>query len=173
MARVSDEERREVARRLRDYTVKDLRYSDPICELVCSSEIDCIGFDACCGSDTMPECVKLVFDRLADLIEPSIPADPGETGLASVEGFIGEMRHSTKEEQDAYNEMLKKVSVELHPVDRDALLRLAKNLDAQAECRIKSNDIITRRGDRSRNMAIAKDLSGIACEIRNALGVES
>lgn len=57
-------------------------------------------------------------------------------------------------------------------IDREALLRLAKNLDAQAECRIKSNDLITRRGDRSRNMAIAKDLSGIACEIRNALGVE-
>lgn len=57
-------------------------------------------------------------------------------------------------------------------VDRDALLRLAKSLDARAECRIKSNDIIAKRGDRSRNMAIAKDLSGIACEIRNALGVE-
>lgn len=69
---ITDEERREVARRLRDYTVKDLRYSDPICELVCSSEIDCIGFDSCGGSDMMPECVKLVFDRLADLIEPRV-----------------------------------------------------------------------------------------------------
>ena len=57
-------------------------------------------------------------------------------------------------------------------VDRDALMKLAKNLDAQAECRIKSNDIITRRGDRSRNMAVAKDFFGIAREIRNALGVD-
>lgn len=67
---VNNDERREVARILREYTVQDLRYSDPICELVCSSEIDCIGFDSCGGSDMMPECVKLVFDRLADLIEP-------------------------------------------------------------------------------------------------------
>lgn len=58
-------------------------------------------------------------------------------------------------------------------VDRDALLRLAKHLDAEAECRIKRNDLIAKRGDRSRNMAIAKDFSGIAYEIRKALGVES
>lgn len=67
---ITDYERRDVAWRLRDYSVKDLRYVDPICELVCSMEIDCIGFDACGGSDMMPECVKLVFDRLADLIDP-------------------------------------------------------------------------------------------------------
>ena len=117
--------------------------------------------------------IDILLYHLADLIEPSIPSDPGEAGLASVEGFIGEMRHSTKEEQDLYDGMLEKMSVEIHPVDRDALLRLAKSLDAQAECRIKSNDIIAKRGDRSRNMAIAKDLFGIACEIRNALGVKS
>lgn len=69
------EERQDIARRLRDYSVQGLRYSDPICELVCSTEIDCIGFDSCGGSDMMPECVKLVFDRLADLVEP----DPERT----------------------------------------------------------------------------------------------
>ena len=57
--------------------------------------------------------------------------------------------------------------------DVDALLKLAKHLDAEAECRIKRNDLIARRSDRSRNMAIAKDFSGIAYEIRKALGVES
>ena len=46
--------------------------------------------------------------RLADLIEPSIPADPGEAGLACVDAFIRE--HTEK------------------PVDRDALLALADEI---------------------------------------------
>lgn len=70
-----------------------------------------------------------VSNFVADLIEPTMPSDPGEAGLTLVEGFIGEMRHSTKEEQDEYNAMLGKMSVELHPVDRDALLRIAEDLD--------------------------------------------
>lgn len=157
---ISDDERREVARRLRELDYSDLQES-----LICAY-LDALGIEG------YEDWVGIAH-HLADLIEPSIPSDPGEAGLASVEGFIGEMRHSTKEEQDLYDGMLEKMSVEIHPVDRDALLRLAKSLDAQAECRIKSNDIIAKRGDRSRNMAIAKDLFGIACEIRNALGVKS
>ena len=72
---------------------------------------------------------KQVAELLADLIEPNIPADPGEAGLASVDGFIREMRHSTKEEQDEYTAMLEKMSVGLHPVDRDALLALADEME--------------------------------------------
>lgn len=49
-----------------------------------------------CG-DTEGEC----YAALADLIEPSIPADPGEAGLACVDAFIRE--HTEK------------------PVDREAL----------------------------------------------------
>ena len=35
--------------------------------------------------------------------------------------MFGKMRHSMKEEADAYEAMLKSKSVELHPVDREAL----------------------------------------------------
>lgn len=44
---------------------------------------------------------------------------------------IAEMRHSTKEEQDEYNAMLEKMSVEMHPVNRDALLALADELEQE------------------------------------------
>lgn len=73
--------------------------------------------------------------RLADLIEPdsTILTDHGEAALASVEGFIHQMRHSTEKEQNAYSAMLKKMSVELHPVDRNALLNLADEIDANGD----------------------------------------
>lgn len=50
-----------------------------------------------------------VSNFVADLIEPSIPADPGEAGLACVDAFIRE--HTEK------------------PVDRDALLALAEEME--------------------------------------------
>ena len=45
------------------------------------------------------------------------------------EDMFGKMRHSTKEEADAYDAMLKSKSVEIHPVDRDALLALADEME--------------------------------------------
>lgn len=55
-------------------------------------------------------------DRLADLIWTGIPVDPGEAGLASVDGFIRERTG-------------KPVDRDVLPVDRDALLALADELD--------------------------------------------
>lgn len=52
---------------------------------------------------------RAVAERLAELIEPSIPADPGEAGLASVDAFIRD--HIEK------------------PIDRDALLELADEME--------------------------------------------
>ena len=52
-----------------------------------------------------------VAGRLAGLIEPSIPMDPGEAGLACVDAFIRE--HTEK------------------PVDRDALLALAEEFEGE------------------------------------------
>lgn len=67
----TNEERREVAKELRKYSTNDLKcYVDAICELAISTGVDCMGLDACHGSDEMPECKKRLFDRLADLIEP-------------------------------------------------------------------------------------------------------
>lgn len=77
---------------------------------------------------------------LADLIEPSIPADPGEAGLACVDAFIREMRHSTKEEQNEYNAMLEKMSVEMYPVDRDALLELADEMEVDGAGALDDGD---------------------------------
>ena len=145
---ISDEERREVARRLREQfdVVGQGRY------VALNGTL--FGMQILASDEST---LRAGISRLADLIEPSIPADPGEAGLACVDAFIrehtekpvdrdtpqkvaeemwkvaeeifGDMRHSTKEEADAYEAMLKSKSVELHPVDRDALLALAEELD--------------------------------------------
>ena len=51
----------------------------------------------------------------------------------AAEEMFGKMRHSTKEEADAYDAMLKSKSVEIHPVDRDALLALAEEMQGYAD----------------------------------------
>ena len=143
---VTDNERREVARRLREYVdLPDDWWADTYS-----------GFyvEKCAFGNVERHRESELFARLADLIEPSIPADPGEAGLACVDAFIrehtekpvdrdtpqkvaeemfGKMRHSTKEEADAYDAMLKSKSVEIHPVDRDALLALADDIDKQTD----------------------------------------
>ena len=68
---MSDDERREVARRLRSVGLDDIRYSDAICEVMMCAGLTCVGDEDCHGSDERPECVVRVFARLADLIEPS------------------------------------------------------------------------------------------------------
>lgn len=84
-----------------------------------------------------------VLLRLAGLIEPSIPADPGEAGLTCVDAFIRE--HTEK------------------PVDRDALLKLADEIDR------KSNDG-TVNPDPMRPLATSLDLFGYARRIREIVG---
>ena len=81
----TDKERKMIALMLRSYSADDLKYSDPICELVSSIGIDCIGFETCHGSNETPECVERVFKRLADLIEP-YGYDPGPRDLAKAWG---------------------------------------------------------------------------------------
>lgn len=70
-----------------------------------------------------------LYARLSDLIEPDCDRD---TPQKVAEEMFGKMRHSTKEEADAYEAMLKSMSVEIHPVDRDALLALADELEEDA-----------------------------------------
>ena len=137
---ISNNERSEVARKLRNRGGR----------LIDMGELaEMLGFNRNSWSAGM------LADRIADLIEPysTIPTDPGEAGLASVEGFIREMRHSTEEEQDAYEAMLEKKSVELHPVDRDALLELADEMKEKVlvydrlGLRVPTRDV-TRYADR-------------------------
>ena len=100
MKLITDKERREVARKLRagaEYLPNDM-YSDDL-ELELAKTV--------CKYDTPS--VDVLFNRLADLIEPSIPSDPGEAGLACVDAFIRE--HTEKQ------------------VDRDALLALADEIE--------------------------------------------
>ena len=80
-----------------------------------------------------------------------------DTPQKVAEEMFGKMRHSTKEEADAYDAMLKSKSVEIHPVDRDALLELADDLD--------------RMGDGSMYDPCISDEYGIARRIREALGL--
>ena len=119
---ISDTDRRAVARRLRG--IKDTREGcehDMCCDLwsaIFDSDYRCTGL--------CDECEVAVLDSLADLIEPSCDRD---TPQKVAEEMFGKMRHSTKEEADAYDAMLKSKSVEIHPVDRDALLALADEMD--------------------------------------------
>ena len=77
--------------------------------------------------------------------------------------MFGKMRHSTKEEADAYDAMLKSKSVEIHPVDRDALLRLARYMDKDvAETEAHFSNVIS-----------TKSVSDYARRIREACGVAS
>lgn len=154
---ITEEERREVARKLRagaEYLPNDM-YSDDL-ELELAKTV--------CEYDTPS--VAVLFNRLADLIEPSMPSGPGDAGLASVDGFIREMRHSTKEEQNEYSAMLEKMSVEMHPVDRDALLELAEELDKEAEHRELSCF------DRSVAIVGTRYVREVSRRIREALGAE-
>lgn len=111
MSTISTDERREVARRLRELP-GDSTYPDLIGVIA-----DHDGWYP--ASDAA--------DRLADLIEPSCDRDAPQK---VAEEMFGKMRHSTKEEADAYDAMLKSKSVEIHPVDRDALLALADKIES-------------------------------------------
>ena len=81
--------------------------------------------------------------RIADYVEPDTTTDTTKTPELTTkcdrgtpqnvaDEMFGKMRHSTKEEADAYDAMLKSKSVEIHPVDRDALLALADRMETMA-----------------------------------------
>ena len=109
----TDDERREVAERLRGLDYGDLQES-----LICAY-LDALGIKG------YEDWVGIAH-RLADLIEPSCDRDAPQK---VAEEMFGKMRHSTKGEADAYDAMLKSKSVEIHPVDRDALLALADEMN--------------------------------------------
>lgn len=79
---ISDEERCEVARRLRDMRLKP--WDDTACEIASCAGIVCCNSE-CHGSDETPECARALCDRLADLIEPqtSKQTNPRESSLSA------------------------------------------------------------------------------------------
>ena len=108
----TDDERREVARRLRELDYVDLQES-----LICAY-LDALGIDG------YEDWVGIAH-RLADLIEPN------DSAQTVAEDMFGQMRHSTEQERVAYADMLARNSVELHTVDRDALMALADELEEE------------------------------------------
>ena len=124
------EERREIAAKLRKIDTSD----DPLNSAILLMEIEkAIGTWRTSDDWPTPEWLtgrnRDTAERLADLIEPSCDRD---TPQKVAEEMFGKMRHSTKEEADAYGAMLRSKSVEIHPVDRDALLALADEMEANA-----------------------------------------
>lgn len=93
---VTDDDRHEIARKLRSISEKYDCVPALMVEHYLGLESD---ERFLTGSVFTSESVK----RLVDLIQPDsiIPADPGEAARASVDAFIQEMLHSTKEEQNA------------------------------------------------------------------------
>lgn len=152
----NDDERREVARRLRRgfdnlrgarvglLTPADVVLEIGRCVLV---------FD----ESTKKVDVSELFERLADLVDPDVS--------------IGRMRHSAEDEQEAYAAMMGRKSVELHPVDRGALLDLADNLSRQAETMMALKDKLSPMSAGSCK-AQASDFFDIASWIRKACGEE-
>ena len=131
-------------------------------EVLHDSIEDCV-LAICCGVDET--CVQRF--RMADVeLLPSATCDR-DTPQKVAEEMFGDMRHSTKEEADAYEAMLKSKSVELHPVDRDALLALADEMEEFGNLPVKHPGIrVLHNDDFSREL-------GYARRIREALGVES
>lgn len=143
---VSDDERREVARRLRELCLNP--WEDAACEIA-----QCVGI-ACCnsechGSDETPECAMALCDRLADLIKPG---EPKVRCVAEV-----------KVDGERLEKLIHDAVVEVTGVDRDALLALADEMDAYTKC----------DDERCGREMPPRVIHDFARRIRKALGVES
>ena len=110
---ISDNDRRAIAARLRK-------------AIGLTEFAEALGFN---WTDDSDWAWKDVSNLVADFIEPSCDRD---TPQKVAEEMFGKMRHSTNEEADAYDAMLKSKSVEIHPVDHDVLLALAEEMDERA-----------------------------------------
>lgn len=125
MGRVTDEERRVVARRLRGIDFSDVLFDSELVDAI----------EHVCGSKRKRRDFVKIVDRLADLIEPSPSCEFWDV-----------------EEQECYSVRT------VRPVDRDALLALAEDVDGAAN-------------DSGGFEPLAGMLRDIASRIREALGV--
>ena len=155
MTACTDDERRLVAERLRRLDYADLQES-----LICAY-LDALGIKG------YEDWVGIAH-RLADLIEPSCDRD---TPQKVAEEMFGKMRHSTKEEADAYEAMLKSKSVEIHPVDRDALLDMEDEMFESATGLALISELEEDADLKDLQTTMAKVLFGYARRIREACNV--
>lgn len=108
---VTDDERREVAQRLRELRLDP--WDDAACEIALCAGVACCNSE-CHGSDETPECTMALASRLADLIEPD------ESG----------------QNQDTNPDTVQKESpavLKVPECDRDALLGLADEMQGHAD----------------------------------------
>lgn len=152
---ITDEERCEVARRLRYMRLKP--WDDTACEIASCAGIVCCNSE-CHGSDETPECARALCDRLADLIEPGEP-----------KGVCGECGHFNRSDRflpcDAFHGITAAdvgacEDFEPRKVDRDALLALADEIEFDGAGALDD-------GDWCKPLLIE-----YAHRIREALGVE-
>ena len=162
---VNDDERRRVAARLREFT-KDNQW--PLTVGGNSSTIRHAISDIVFGDKKYHSGVDLL-DRLADLIEP--PARPSRV----VRAYAEEVDWHTGESPLVHElrGIADRMDRECAPVDRDALLGLADNLDSSASMLLKQNDLDPNRKRRGMRRDHAQSLMVASGRIREALGVES
>ena len=137
---VTDDERREVAERLRELHLNP--WDDAACEIAQCAGIACCNSE-CHGSNETPECTMALCAHLADLIDPDCE-----------EGRYEGVRTT-------------------RPVDREALLALAGDLEKKADKIIQAaqDSRFTGLGPRMcENKHEACKWRGIARRIREACG---
>lgn len=146
---VADDERREAARRLREYSGgRKAFHLGRLC--------------AACGIDKSrlmsrtTDADAEAWAHLADLIEPSGP----KVKCVAEAKFDGE-----RPEQLAYD-----AAVELTGIDRAALLALADNLDSSASMLLKQNGLDPNRKRRGMRRDHAQSLMAASGHIREACG---
>lgn len=147
MSMATDDERREVARRLREHSGARLFTGDDVERLIGAEP-----------SGFRPEDADTNYNLLADLIEPS---EPKVKCVAEV-----------KIDGERLEELVHDAAVELTGIDRDALLALADNLDSSASMLMKQNDLDPNRKMRGMRRDHAKNLMAASDRIREALGVQ-
>lgn len=143
---ISDEERREAARRLREHSGAHLFTGEDVERLI---GIELSGF--------RPKDADNSYNRLADLIEPS---EPKVKCIAEI-----------KIDGERLEQLVNDAVVEVTGIDRDALLALADEFDAQGD--YIARDIEDSDGDFDRHaIDEMEERYGYARRIREALGVE-
>lgn len=152
---VTDDERREVAARLRSANEHSC---SPDCELRYALD----GSHGCKGNGCTG-CHRDAFDRLADLI------DPGDTSLSCRDTVARDLRAGESgQKQDANRDTVTKESpaVQIAPeFDREALLALTVELDKDAE---RKESLCFDRSVATVGTRYVRDISR---RIRKALGV--
>ena len=156
---VTNDERREVAARLRE-----LHLGGGSKDLIERTLSDAIGAWRESGMSW-----DFITERLADLIEP--PACPSR----AVRAYAEEVDWHTGESPLVHElrGIADRMDRECAPVDRDALLGLADNLDSSASMLLKQNDLDPNRKRRGMRRDHAQSLMVASGRIREALEVES